>query len=475
MKPFFNKTKVIATVGPAINTKEKLLEMVQAGTDVFRLNFSHGSHDEHKKVIQYIRELNKEHNLNICILQDLQGPKIRLGEVASDQEFLKPGKKVSITTEPIKSTAKRISTTYKALVNDVRPDDQILIDDGKIELKVLEAKDKEVVAEVVYGGQLKSKKGINLPSTAISSPSLTEKDTADLMFGLEQGVDWIALSFVRSPIDVLLLKHIIKQQGKETKVIAKIEKPEAIAQIDVIIEATDAVMVARGDLGVEVKIEEVPLIQKLIAQKCRLVGKPVIIATQMLESMIDNPRPTRAETNDIANAVMDGADTLMLSGETAVGKYPIETVRTMNETIRIMEQKSESIYHKKEVLHRKSPTFYNDSIIAAACVLAQDTHAKGIVGMTQSGYTAFQVARFRPKAHIFIFTANRKLLNRLSLVWGVRAFYYDKFTSTDATFDEVLGLLKEEGHLKKGDICINLASMPIAKRQRTNTIKMSQI
>lgn len=475
MKPFFNKTKVIATVGPAINTKEKLLEMVQAGTDVFRLNFSHGSHDEHKKVIQYIRELNKEHNLNICILQDLQGPKIRLGEVASDQEFLKPGKKVSITTEPIKSTAKRISTTYKALVNDVRPDDQILIDDGKIELKVLEAKDKEVVAEVVYGGQLKSKKGINLPSTAISSPSLTEKDTADLMFGLEQGVDWIALSFVRSPIDVLLLKHIIKQQGKETKVIAKIEKPEAIAQIDEIIEATDAVMVARGDLGVEVKIEEVPLIQKLIAQKCRLVGKPVIIATQMLESMIDNPRPTRAETNDIANAVMDGADTLMLSGETAVGKYPIETVRTMNETIRIMEQKSESIYHKKEVLHRKSPTFYNDSIIAAACVLAQDTHAKGIVGMTQSGYTAFQVARFRPKAHIFIFTANRKLLNRLSLVWGVRAFYYDKFTSTDATFDEVLGLLKEEGHLKKGDICINLASMPIAKRQRTNTIKMSQI
>lgn len=475
MKPFFNKTKVIATVGPAINTKEKLLEMVQAGTDVFRLNFSHGSHDEHKKVIQYIRELNKEHNLNICILQDLQGPKIRLGEVASDQEFLKPGKKVSITTDPIKSTAKRISTTYKALVNDVKPDDQILIDDGKIELKVLEAKDKEVVAEVVYGGLLKSKKGINLPSTAISSPSLTEKDTADLMFGLEQGVDWIALSFVRSPIDVLLLKHIIKQQGKETKVIAKIEKPEAIAQIDEIIEATDAIMVARGDLGVEVKIEEVPLIQKLIAQKCRLVGKPVIIATQMLESMIDNPRPTRAETNDIANAVMDGADTLMLSGETAVGKYPIETVRTMNETIRIMEQKSESIYHKKEVLHRKSPTFYNDSIIAAACVLAQDTHAKGIVGMTQSGYTAFQVARFRPKAHIFIFTANRKLLNRLSLVWGVRAFYYDKFTSTDATFDEVLGLLKEEGHLKKGDICINLASMPIAKRQRTNTIKMSQI
>ncbi len=475
MKPFFNKTKVIATVGPAINTKEKLLEMVQEGTDVFRLNFSHGSHEEHKKVIQYIRELNKEHNLNICILQDLQGPKIRLGEVASDQEFLKAGKKVTITTQPIKSTAKKISTTYKAFVNDVKPDDQILIDDGKIELKVLEVRNKEVVAEVIYGGQLKSKKGINLPSTNISSPSLTEKDTKDLMFGLEEEVDWIALSFVRSPIDVLLLKHIIKQQGKEIKVIAKVEKPEAIDQIDAIIEASDAIMVARGDLGVEVKIEEVPLIQKLIAQKCRQVGKPVIIATQMLESMIDNPRPTRAETNDIANAVMDGADTLMLSGETAVGKYPLETVRTMNETIRIMEQKSESIYHKKEVLHRKSPTYYNDSIIAAACVLAQDTHAKGIVGMTQSGYTAFQVARFRPKAHIFIFTANRKLLNRLSLVWGVRAFYYDKFTSTDDTFDEVLGLLQQEGHLNKGDICINLASMPIAKRQRTNTIKMSQI
>lgn len=475
MKPFFNKTKVIATVGPAINTKEKLLEMVQAGTDVFRLNFSHGSHEEHKKVIQFIRELNKEHNLNICILQDLQGPKIRLGEVASDEEFLKPGKKVTITTQAVKSTAKKISTTYKAFINDVKLDDSILIDDGKIELKVVELKGKEVVAEVIYGGQLKSKKGINLPSTNISSPSLTEKDTKDLMFGLEQEVDWIALSFVRSPIDVLLLKHIIKQQGKETKVIAKVEKPEAIEEIDAIIEASDAIMVARGDLGVEVKIEEVPLIQKLIAQKCRHAGKPVIIATQMLESMIDNPRPTRAETNDIANAVMDGADTLMLSGETAVGKYPIETVRTMNETIRIMEQKSESIYHKKEVLQRKSPTYYNDSIIAAACVLAQDTHAKGIVGMTQSGYTAFQVARFRPKAHIFIFTANRKLLNRLSLVWGVRAFYYDKFTSTDDTFDEVLNLLQSEGHLNKGDICINLASMPIAKRQRTNTIKMSQI
>ncbi|EAY29716.1 pyruvate kinase [Microscilla marina] len=475
MKPFFNKTKVIATVGPAINTKEKLLEMVLAGTDVFRLNFSHGSHDEHKKVIQYIRELNKEHNLNICILQDLQGPKIRLGEVASDQEILKPGKKVVITNEPVKSTAKRIYTTYKGLIKDVKPDDQILIDDGKIELKVIEIKDKEVVAEVIYGGQLKSKKGINLPSTAISSPSLTEKDTKDLMFGLAQGVDWIALSFVRSPIDVLLLKHIIKQQGKETKVIAKIEKPEAISQIDEIIEATDAIMIARGDLGVEVKIEEVPIIQKMVAYKCRQAGKPVIIATQMLESMIDNPRPTRAETNDIANAVMDGADTLMLSGETAVGKYPIETVTTMNETIRIMEQKTESIYHKKEVLHRKSPTFYNDSIIAAACVLAQDTHAKGILGMTQSGYTAFQVARFRPKAHIFIFTANRKLLNRLSLVWGVRAFYYDKFTSTDDTFDEVLEFLQTEEHIQRGDICINLASMPIAKRQRTNTIKLSQI
>ncbi|TAF67860.1 MAG: pyruvate kinase [Cytophagales bacterium] len=476
MKDVFVKTKIIATVGPACNTKEKLAELVREGTDAFRLNFSHGAHEEHLQVIKYVKELNEENDWNICILQDLSGPKIRTREVENNAIELVAGKKIIITTEKIVGTATRISTTYEAIAKDVRQGDRILLDDGKIELKALRTlNENELEAEIIYGGILSSKKGMNLPDTIVSSPSLTEKDNDDLLFGLEHDVDWVALSFVRNAIDILLLKHIIRQKNKPTKVIAKIEKPEAITNIDEIIQAADALMVARGDLGVEISIEEVPLAQKMIVQKCRKASKPVIIATQMLESMITSPRPTRAETNDIANAVIDGADAVMLSGETAVGKYPLLVLKTMNDTIRNVEQKVKTIYHQNFDIDPQSDSFYHDSVVGAACILAKDTNAKAIIGMTNSGYTAFQIASHRPEAHIFIFTSNKVILNMLSLVSGVRAFFYNKFVSTDDTFQDVQNILIKKKLLKKDDVCIQLASMPIAKKMRTNVIKLSVV
>ncbi len=473
MNRSFNKTKVVATVGPASNSKENLAALINEGVDVFRLNFSHGSHEDHLAVINYIRELNAENNWNICILQDLQGPKIRIGEVENGAIELVKGERVIITTEKIISTAQKISTVYEALPRDVRVGDMILLDDGNIELKVLMTDMQHVEAEIIYGGILKSKKGMNLPNTQVSTPSLTEKDTADLMFGLEHNVDWVALSFVRNAVDVLLLKHIIRQKGKECKIIAKIEKPEAITNIDEIIAVADGIMVARGDLGVEINTEEVPMLQKMIVQKCLKSAKPVIIATQMMESMIKNPRPTRAETNDVANAVIDGADALMLSAETAVGDYPLLVLKTMNKTIQIVERKSTSIYHKNFDLDKKSNSFYNDSVVAAACILAKDTGAKAIIGMTNSGYTAFQIASHRPEADIFIFTSNRSILNMMSLISGVRAFFYDSFVSTDDTFIDIQNILSANKFLAPGDVCIHLASMPIAKKMRTNVIKLS--
>lgn len=478
MEGHFKKTKIVATVGPACNTKDKLIELAQAGVNIFRLNFSHGTHEEHAQVIKFIREINKEYQFNTGILVDLQGPKIRVGDVKDGSVVLKTGKKVIITTKKTVSTADKISTTYKALPKDVELGARILLDDGKLELKVTKLiSAEEVETEVVYGGDLKPKKGINLPFTKISQPSLTEKDTKDLHFALGYTPEWIALSFVRSPIDILLLKHIIRQQGKEKecKVIAKIEKPEAIEEIDAIIKHSDGLMVARGDLGVEINNEEVPMAQKMIVKKSRQAAKPVIIATQMMESMISSPRPTRAETNDIANAVMDGADALMLSGETSVGKYPIITVQTMTKTIKLVEDKTDRIYNKELDLDKNSETFYNDSVIVAACILAKDTNADALIGMTNSGYTAYKIARHRPLADIFIFTSNKSLLNTLNLIWGVRAFYYDSFVSTDHTFYDIQNFLVEQGLLKKGNLCINLASMPIERKSRTNMLKLSWI
>ncbi|MEQ8243301.1 pyruvate kinase [Fulvivirga sp.] len=468
----FNKTKVIATVGPASNTKEKLKELIEAGVDIFRLNFSHGTHEDHAKVIKYVKELNEELDTNICLLQDLQGPKIRVGEVDKGVK-LKVGQLFTITPHEMLGTSEKASTVYTNLHKDVKPGDMILIDDGKIELKVKEVKGEDVISEVVYGGKLKSRKGINLPFTKVSAPCLTEKDLKDLEFGLTQDINWIALSFVRSAADIHELRERIQKAGKNCRIVAKVEKPEAMNNIESIIEATDAVMVARGDLGVEIYMEEVPMAQKRIVSLCNKAAKPVIIATQMMESMIENPRPTRAETNDVANAVMDGADALMLSAETAAGLYPIEVIKSMVKTITSVEQQSEQLYFKHDLPAEDDELFFNNTLVLAASRLAKASKAKAIIGMTASGYTAFKLASHRPKANIFIFTSNRPLLNTMNLIWGVRGYYYDKEVSTDDTFADIEEILKEKGHIGMGDVFITTASMPIHARGRTNTVKLN--
>ena len=472
MNTLNKKTKIIATVGPACNTKEKLWELVQAGANIFRLNFSHGSHEQHLLVIKAIRELNKEKKANISILQDLQGPKIRTDDVENNGVELKEGEKIIITKETCLGTKDKISTSYKSLTSDVKVGDAILIDDGKIELKVLNAKNGEVTAEIVYGGILKSKKGINLPNTEVSEPSLTEKDKKDLLFGIENDLDWIALSFVRKAEDLTDLKNIIKKHGKDIKVVAKIEKPQAIENIDAIIAETDAIMVARGDLGVEILMEEVPMLQKMMVQKCNKVGKPVIIATQMMESMITNARPTRAETNDVANAIMDGADAVMLSAETASGQYPVLTVTSMARICISVEKQAESIYNKHVI---DDTTTYSDSVIGTACTLAEQTGAKAIIGLSQSGYSAYRIAAHRPKADIYIFTSNKSFLTRSGLIWGVKAFYFDKFTSTDETIEGIKDILVKEGLLQNGDMYVTTASMPATGKQHANMLKLSVV
>jgi len=469
----FNRTKIIATVGPASDTKQKLADLIKAGADVFRLNFSHGSHEDHLSVIKYVRELNEEMNTSICILQDLQGPKIRT-EAVEKGTRIKEGKKLTITTSELEGNSKIISTTYKNLPNDVKVGDTILIDDGKIELYVESVEGNEVQTLVVYGGKLKSRKGINLPDSDVSAPSMTKKDIVDLDFGLKHNVEWVALSFVRKASDITDLRKRIESAGKETLIIAKIEKPEAVRDIDQIIEVSDGIMVARGDLGVEMKSEEVPMIQKEIVAKCRLAAKPVIIATQMMESMIENPRPTRAETNDIANAVMDGADTIMLSAETAAGAYPVPAVRSMVKTIKSVETKGD-VFSKLYSQDESSEYFLNDSVLLMAARIARNTNAKAIVGLTKRGYTAFKISSFRPRSSIFIFTSNKPFINTMNLLWGVRGFYYDSSKSTDSTIKDLDDLLKENGFLKKGDITVNLAAMPINLPGRVNTLKLNQV
>lgn len=470
----FNKTKIIATVGPACNTKEKLESLIKAGVDVFRLNFSHGSYDDHQKVVDLINKLNDEMGTHVTILQDLQGPKIRIGEVENNGLELKKGQEIIITTKEMVGNAQKVSTTYTGLNKDVKVGDMILVDDGKLEFTVTGIAGSDVTVKAKNSGILKSKKGINLPFTKVSAPSLTEKDLEDLKFGLKNKVQWVALSFVRSKKDILELRKLINGGSTDTRIVAKIEKPEAVENIDEIIEATDGVMVARGDLGVEIPMEKVPLVQKRIVKKCNAACKPVIIATQMMESMIENPRPTRAETNDIANAVIDGADAVMLSAETAAGKYPVEAVKSMVKTVAAAEDSSR-VYDKYGHVVPSNPTFLNDSVVQTACRLAQETDARALVGMTKSGYTAFKLASHRPKADIFIFTANKPLLKIINMVWGVRGFYYDKMTTTDETFEDIEEILKTHKHVKKGDIIINTASMPIMEKNRTNMLKLKVV
>jgi pyruvate kinase len=464
MKTVHNRTKIVATLGPASSKKEVLLNMIKAGVDVCRLNFSHGKTEDHQKVIDIIRDINKKYKTNVGILADLQGPKIRIGLVKDGGINLVSGHKIEITTRELIGDDKQIY---------VRSGEIILLDDGKIQMRVLSTNNKDSVqCEVVYGGILTSRKGVNLPNTKVSIPSLTEEDLANLEFALNNDVEWIGLSFVRSADDIIELKRIIARSDKTARVIAKIEKPEAVDNIDEIIEATDGVMVARGDLGVEMPMEQVPLLQKMIARKCRAASKPVIVATQMLESMITSPRPTRAEVNDVANSVLDGADAVMLSGETSVGEYPLIVIETMNKIIRNVEE-NDYPYSTAKVLNENSSTYIGDAVCGSAVYLAEKTHAVGIISMTSSGYTAFEISSYRPKAATFIFTSNRKLLNTLSLLWGVRGFYYDKFDSTDKTIRDVNQILKSEKLVESGQVVINTAAIPIEKKGKTNMVKVT--
>lgn len=469
------KTKIVATLGPASSDKEILRQMFHAGVNVCRLNFSHGSYEDHSAVIKTIRELNDETGLNVAILADLQGPKIRTNEMENNGVELINGTEVTIVTEKIIGTAQRFSINYPKLPQDVKPGERILLDDGKLALEVVRTDGKkEFVAKVIHGGILSSKKGVNFPNTSISMPSLTEKDLEDLNFALEKNVDWIGLSFVRSARDIIELKHIILDKKGKAKVIAKIEKPEAIEDIDNIIQESDGLMVARGDLGVEIPYQNVPIIQKMLINKSIIHAKPIIVATQMMESMITNISPTRAEVNDVANAVLDGADAVMLSGETSVGKFPVEVIKTMANIVMEME-KFDGIYNKEEIPDKKQVRFISDSICFNACRLSQRVEADAILTMSFSGYTAYKIASQRPKAPIYVFTSNKQILTQLNLIWGVRAFYYDKQISTDHTIADIKYLLKNQGLLKSGDLAINIASIPLEDLGSSNMLKLSYV
>ncbi|WP_029287180.1 pyruvate kinase [Pedobacter sp. R20-19] len=475
MKPFHSRTKIVATLGPASAKPDVLYSMFNAGLDVCRLNFSHGSQADHQAVLDTIKDLNKKYDYNVGILADLQGPKIRIGLVKEGGINLINGKTTVITTNECIGNEERIYITYQSFPQDVQAGEIILLDDGKLQMKVVSTNLKdEVVCEIVHGGILTSRKGVNLPNTKVSIPSLTPEDRENLEFVLENDVEWIGLSFVRKADDIIELKKIIAERGKTARVIAKIEKPEAIANIDEIIAVSDGIMVARGDLGVECPMEEVPLLQKMIVAKCRAASKPVIVATQMLESMITTPRPTRAEVNDVANSVLDGADAVMLSGETSVGEFPLIVIETMQKIIQNIEQNNYP-FNPDKFLKPKSPSFLSDAICDSACFLAKQTNAVGIVSMTLSGYTAFEISSHRPEALTFIFTSNRSLLNAVSLLWGVRGFYYDKWESTDNTIIEVNEFLKSKKLVKQGDIIINTAAIPIDAKGKTNMLKITVI
>ncbi|PVH24981.1 pyruvate kinase [Sphingobacterium corticibacter] len=476
MEKLKKRTKIVATIGPASANKEVLTRLIAKGVDVCRLNFSHGAQEDHLKVINTINEINQENPFNVGILADLQGPKIRIGKMKEGGAILVNGSRVEITTQEKIGDENSIYITYQNFPNDVKENEVILLDDGKLQLRVISTNRKDTVTcTVVHGGILTSRKGVNLPNTKVSIPSLTEEDLDNLDFALDHGADWIAMSFVRSADDIIQCKEIIAKKGSQAKVIAKIEKPEAIENIDAIIAETDAIMVARGDLGVELPMEEVPGLQKIIVQKCRDLSKPVIIATQMLETMTTTPRPTRAEVNDVANSVLDGADAVMLSGETSVGEFPEIVIETMAKIITHVESTSYPYYSDKENGESVNITKVADAICNSSIFLAEKTNASAIVAMTSSGYTALEIASFRPNADIYVFTGNKKLLTTLSLVWGVQTFIYDKFESTDGTIQDVNDLLKEHKLVNPGQIVINTSSTPLHAKGRTNTIRVSEV
>lgn len=471
------KTKIIATVGPACDSFEQLLELVKAGVNVFRLNFSHGTHEDKKKIIDFISQINKNHPYNISILADLQGPKLRVGDLEGGSLDISEGDMLTFTNEKVVGSKQRIYISYPNFHNDVQVGEKILIDDGRLEVVVKEiCKNHDVKVEVLTGGKLLPKKGVNLPDTKISLPSLTEKDLADLTFILGEKIDWIALSFVRHASDIAALKNKIKEAGQKMKVIAKVEMPEAIKNLRDIIIESDGVMIARGDLGVEMPIEKVPLIQKDIIKKCLHRAKPVIVATQMMESMISLTKPNRSETTDVANAVIEGADAVMLSAETATGNYPRLVVETMTKIIMEVERDAYN-YNREEILKPQphSPSFLSDAICYNACKLAQDVHANAIIGMTQSGYTGFMLSSYRPSSLLYVFTKERSLVNQLSLSWGVRAFFYNEEESLDNIFSDQIRILKERGFVSKGDVIVSTGSTPVHLHLATNILKIMKV
>lgn len=471
------RTKIVATIGPASSSYEVMLNLVRVGVNVFRLNFSHGSHEDKLNVIENIRRINREEPFNVAILADLQGPKLRVGEIENNGIDVAPGDTLTFTNEKCVGNKEKIYVSYPNLAGDVKLGNKILIDDGKIEVVVKEiAKNRDVKVEVTIGGVLSSKKGINLPDTKISLPALTDKDLADLDFIIEQQCDWVALSFVRSVKDLVILRSKLEEKKSKTKIIAKIEKPEAITNIRDIILESDAIMIARGDLGVEMPVEKVPMIQKEIIRKCMHRAKPVIVATQMMESMMDRVKPNRSEITDVANAVLEGADAVMLSGETAAGQHPVLVVETMSKIIKEIEATSYN-YDREEMLKPQphSPSFLSDAICYNACKIALDVNADALIGMTQSGYTAFMLSSYRPKAPLYIFTKERTLVNQLCLSWGVRAFYYAEEESLDGIINDQITILKERGFLKSGDVVINTGSTPVEQHLPTNIIKVTRI
>jgi pyruvate kinase len=470
------RTKIVATLGPATSTYETIKDLIVTGVNVCRINFSHSSHESVLELITIIRKINEELNNHTAILGDLQGPKIRVGEVENNGIELVAGETIIMSSEPCIGTKEKLYISYLEMPKDVKPGEFVLMDDGKLKLEVIATNLKdEVTLKILHGGILSSKKGVNLPNTAISQPCLTPKDLEDLDFALEHSFDWIGLSFVRSARDIIELKHIISSQNKHSKVIAKIEKPEAVAELNEILKVTDAIMVARGDLGVEIPMQDVPLVQKEIVEKCRTHAKPVIIATQMMESMIDNISPTRAEVTDVASAVMEGADAVMLSGETSVGKHPSAVIDAMCKIIMKIENDYPEMYGKDLLPEKNQDRFITDSICFNACRLSARVEADAIVTMTHSGYTAYKISSQRPKAKIFVYSGNKRLLSMLALVWGVETFYYDKMVSTDHTIADIKYLLKKHGNLEIGDLIINTASMPIEEKGNTNMLKLSYI
>ena len=469
------KTKILATIGPASSSKEALLDLVKAGVNVFRLNFSHGAHTQHQEVIDNILEINEKYHVHVGILADLQGPKLRFGKIENNALEINPGDILTFVNEECLGTKEKIYMSYELFASDVKVGEKVLVDDGKIVLEVISTNGtNEVKLMVLFGNILSSNKGVNLPDTIVTQPSLTEKDLEDLDYILTQPVNWIALSFVRQAKDVKDLQRRIKAKKHFAKVVAKIEKPEAIANIKEIIKASDAIMIARGDLGVEVPIEKLPGLQKMIIAKCIQKAKPVIVATQMMESMITNPSPSRAEVTDVANAVLDGTDAVMLSGETSVGNHPALVVEAMRRII----GEAEASYHmigKRPNPDPDAETFLSDVLCLNAPRLAEEVNAKAILGLTVNGYTAFKISSYRPKPDIHIFSDKPHMLSTLSMVWGVKCYLYTKFTTTDETIEDVNEILKDEGVVETGDIVINTGSMPLHKRFRTNMLKITVI